>query len=218
MLAVMVLAWTATKAPVSQAAGNPLYIHGTAPSPCTPSTMNQTAGSQATPCSIQSAAGGVTTVWGFTNLPAQTIGAGAWSFLMYWTGGSGSTVDTVSITVGVVSGSSCAGFSPASPNTFTMTDTYGASTVNPTSPLTVTSAAQPALTVPAGGSLCMAVTLTHSTGGKPSMEYDGSSAQTSLVPPTSVVPESVLGFAGLAVLIPLVTGRRRLWSLVRGRR
>jgi len=211
--AVVALAWAATKAPVSQAAGNPLFLHGTPPAPCTASSMTPTAGAQATPCSIQSQAGGVTTVWGFTNLPAQTISAGVWTFQMYWSGGTGSTSDTVSITVGVSATSSCAGFAASIPNGgTTFTATYGASTANTTSPLTVTtSASQAALTIPAGGSLCMAVTLTHSTGGKPSMLYDGASgvASTQLVPPSTVVPELLLPFAALAILIPVAVRRRR---------
>ena len=52
----------------------------------------------------------------------------------------------------------------------TWTADYGASTANATSPLTVnTSASQLPLVIPPGGSLCLSVTLTHNTGGKPSM-------------------------------------------------
>ena len=66
-------------------------------------------------------------------------------------------------------------------------------------------------------SLCVAVTLTHSTGGKPFMLYDGTAgvADTRIIPPTSVVPESVLPFAALALAIPLVTGRRRILTALR---
>jgi hypothetical protein len=39
-----------------------------------------------------------------------------------------------------------------------------------------------------------------------------------VVPPSIVVPESVLGFVGLALLIPMFTARRRLLSLVRVRK
>jgi hypothetical protein len=63
------------------------------------------------------------------------------------------------------------------------------------------------------------VTLTHSTGGKPSMIYDGATgiADSHLTPPSVVVPESLLPIAGFALLIPLITGRRRLLALVRSR-
>jgi glycosyltransferase involved in cell wall biosynthesis len=211
--AVLALAWASSRAPVSQAAGNPLFLHGTPPAPCTASTIDQNVGSQATPCSIQSVSGGITAVWGFTNLPAQTVAAGVWTFQMYWSGGTGSTSDTVSVAVGVSATASCAGFTGSIPNGgTTFTGSYGGATANTTSPLTVTtSASQAALSVPAGGSLCIAVTLTHNTGGKPSMIYDGASgvASTELVPPSTVVPELVLPFAGLALVIPLITGRRR---------
>jgi hypothetical protein len=83
-----------------------------------------------------------------------------------------------------------------------------------------TSASQLALVIPVGGSLCLSVTLTHNTGGKPDMLYDGTAGvgDTRVVPPSIVVPESLLGLVGFALLIPLFTGRRRLLSLVRVRR
>ncbi len=219
--AVLALAWAATRAPVSQAAGNPLYLHGNgSPPSCAATTMDQAVGGQSPACAIQSGSGA--TVWGFTNLPAQTIAAGVWSFTMYWSGGSGNTSDRVTLHVGAVAGTSCARFVGTIPNGgTTWTTTYGISGAHPTSPFTVsTSAAQAALVIPAGGSLCLRVELNHNAGGKPSMLYDGPAgvADTRLSPPTSVVPESVLAFAGLAVAIPLLTGRRRLCSLLRSRR
>ncbi len=223
LFAILAMAWVATKAPVSEAAGNPLYVHtaGTAPNCAGASTIDQVAGTRTTPCQIQSQSGGVTTVFAFSNLPAQTIAAGVWTFAFNWTGGNGNTVDSVSLTVGVSATASCAGFTVRIPNAgTTFASQYGASTANPTSPLTVTtSASQAALVIPAGGSLCVAVTLTHSTGGKPSMLYDGTTgADTRIIPPTSVVPESVLPFAALALAIPLLTGRRRILAALRIRR
>jgi hypothetical protein len=52
------------------------------------------------------------------------------------------------------------------------------------------------------------------------MLYDGVAGvgNTQLSPPSTVVPESVLGFAGLALLIPLITRRRRLLAFLRVRR
>jgi hypothetical protein len=75
------------------------------------------------------------------------------------------------------------------------------------------------LVIPTGGSLCLQVVLTHSTGGKPSMTYDGAAgiADTRLVPPTTVVPEALAGWLGLAFAIPLVTQRRRVLAFL-GRR
>jgi hypothetical protein len=64
------------------------------------------------------------------------------------------------------------------------------------------------------------VVLTHNTGGKPSMTYDGAAgtADTRLVPPTTVVPESLAGWLGLALAIPVITQRRRLLSFLRSRK
>jgi cellulose synthase/poly-beta-1,6-N-acetylglucosamine synthase-like glycosyltransferase len=211
------LAWISSRAPVVNAAGNPLYLHATPA--CVASTMDQVPGTQTTPCAIQSA--GVATTWGFTNLPAQTVAAGTWTFLMNWTGGNGNTNDTVTVTAGVSATSSCAGFVATIPNAgTTWSTTYGSSGAHTISPFSVsTSAGQNSLTIPAGGSLCVQVNLTHNTGGKPSMVYDGAAgvADTSVTPPSIVVPESVVGFAALALLIPVFTGRKR-WLALRAKR
>jgi cellulose synthase/poly-beta-1,6-N-acetylglucosamine synthase-like glycosyltransferase len=216
------LAWLSSRAPVVDAAANPLYLHGSGTSPaCAASTLDQTIGNRATACSIQSTAGGITSTWGFTNLPVQTVAAGVWTFTMYWTGGSGSTNDTVTVTTGVSLTASCAGFVATIPNPgTTWSTTYGSAGPNTTSPFTVsTSASQLPVVITPGGSLCLSVTLTHNTGGPPSMEYDGTAgvADTRVVPPSIVVPESVVGFIGLALVIPVFTGRRRLLAFVRSR-
>jgi len=59
------------------------------------------------------------------------------------------------------------------------------------------------------------VTLTHGTGGKPSMVYDGpvGVGDTRIVPPSIIVPESLLGLVGLVAVVPLLVTR-----LVRRRR
>jgi hypothetical protein len=64
------------------------------------------------------------------------------------------------------------------------------------------------------------VALTHGTGGATSFLYDGAAgvADTQLIPPSTVVPESVLGFLGLALAIPVITARRRLLSFFKVRR
>src|SRR5216684_4447704 len=223
-LAFGVLAWGASRVQIVQAAGAHLYLHGSGVSPgCVPSTMDQTAGSTSPACGIQSAPAGVTSVWSFSNLPAQTVAAGVWSFTMNWTGGSGATNDTVTVSAGVSATASCVGFVATIPNALsTWTTTYGSSGTNTTSPFTVsTSASQLPLVIPAGGSLCLQVVLTHNTGGKPTMVYDGTAAalaDTRVVPPTSVVPESLLGWLGLALAIPLLTQRRRVLSFLRLRK
>src|SRR5260370_709609 len=198
LLAFGALAWGSTRVPIVQAAGNPLYLHGGAL--CTAPSLDQTTGSMATPCSIQSTSGGVTAVFGFTNLPAQTVAAGTWSFTMNWTGGNGNTNDTVTLSAGISLTSSCTGFVATVPNGLsTWTATYGSSGANLTSPFTVTtSASQLPMVIPAGGSLCLQVVLTHNTGGQPSMVYDWpvGTADTRLVPPSSVVPESLVGWLG----------------------
>ena len=209
------LALASTHAPVVSAAGNPLYLHGTGTAPgCTASTIDQNPGSTNPGCQIQSEAGGVATTWTFSNLPAQTVAGGVWTFTMYWTGGSGQTNDTVTIAAGVSLTASCAGFVATIPNAgATWSTTYGANT---TSPFTVsTSASQLPVVITPGGSLCVTVTLTHGTGGKPSMVYDGpvGVGDTRIVPPSIIVPESLLGLVGLVAVVPLLVTR-----LVRRRR
>jgi len=209
------LALASTHAPVVSAAGNPLYLHGTGTAPgCTASTIDQNPGSTNPGCQIQSEAGGVATTWTFSNLPAQTVAGGVWTFTMYWTGGSGQTNDTVTIAAGVSLTASCAGFVATIPNAgTTWSATYGANT---TSPFTVsTSASQLPVVITPGGSLCVTVTLTHGTGGKPSMVYDGpvGVGDTRIVPPSIIVPESLLGLVGLVAVVPLLVTR-----LVRRRR
>ena len=209
------LALASTHAPVVSAAGNPLYLHGTGTAPgCTASTIDQNPGSTNPGCQIQSEAGGVATTWTFSNLPAQTVAGGVWTFTMYWTGGSGQTNDTVTIAAGVSLTASCAGFVATIPNAgTTWSATYGANT---TSPFTVsTSASQLPVVITPGGSLCVTVTLTHGTGGKPSMVYDGpvGVGDTRIVPPSIIVPESLLGLVGLGAVMPLLVTR-----LVRRRR
>src|SRR5207249_10547883 len=138
-LAIALLVWGSTKAPISQAAGNPLYLHGSGVAPCAASTIDQTAGTRTTACSIQSQSGGVITTWAWTALPAQTITAGVWTFTMYWTGGTGNTLDTVTNSAGVVSGSSCALFVPSVPDAgTTRTTPYGRGGAPPPSPFSVT--------------------------------------------------------------------------------
>jgi cellulose synthase/poly-beta-1,6-N-acetylglucosamine synthase-like glycosyltransferase len=217
------LVWLSSRAPVVSAAGNPLYLHGTGTAPaCVASTIDQTIGAKTTPCSIQSTAAGITSTWGFTNLPSQTVAAGVWTFTMYWTGGTGTTNDTVTVNAGISATSSCAGFVAGIPNAgTTWSTTYGSAGADKTSPLTVsTSASQLPLVIAAGGSLCLRVTLKHTTGGRPSMRYDGKAGvgDTRMVPPSIVVPESILGFAWLALVIPVFTGRRRLLAFWRARR
>lgn len=215
------IAWLSTQAPVVDAAGNPLYLHGTGTAPgCTASTLDQVLGSRATPCTIASGSG--TKRWGFTNLPAQTVAAGVWTFTMYWTGGSAATDVTVTVKAGVSATASCAGFTTRIPNAgTTWSTTFGPSGANKTSPFTVsTSASQAALTIPAGGSLCLSVRMTQISGNTPSLVYDGVAGvgDTRIVPPSIVVPESLLGFVGFAFLIPLVTGRKRVLRWLKARR
>ncbi len=206
------LALASIHAPVVEAAGNPLYLHGTGTAPaCTPSTIGQNVGTRATPCQIQSQTGGITTIWSYSNLPVQTVAAGVWSFTMYFIGGNPANNDTVSVAAGVSPLSSCAGFVATIPNAASSwSTTFGPNGAMTTSPLTVsTSASQLPLVIPPGGSLCISVTLTHNTGGKPLMLYDGPAgvADTQVVAPSIIVPEAVLGLVGFAPLIPLFAAR-----------
>src|SRR3989475_604461 len=154
ILALGVLGWGSMHASVVEAAGNPLYLHGTGAAPgCTPGSMSPTAGARSPACSINDAVG----VFSFTNLPAQTISAGIWSFTMYWTPAGPTPVSTISLRVGVAPGPSCVGFVATIPNAgTTWTTTFGAGGVQTTSPFTLsTSASQLSLAIPAGGSPCL---------------------------------------------------------------
>jgi 1,2-diacylglycerol 3-beta-glucosyltransferase len=215
------MALLASHAPVVHAAGNPLYLHGTGTAPgCTAATMDQTIGNRATSCRLTGDVG----VWSFSNLPVQTVAAGSWSFTMYWAGGGVGSNSTVTLSVGVAAGASCAGFVATVPNVgSTWTTTYGPGGANNTSPFTVTtSASQVPLVIPPGGSLCLRVDVSqgNGNGGNVSLLYDGAAGigDTRLVPPSIVVPESLLGFAGLALLIPVFTHRRRLLAFMRARK
>ena len=206
------LAWATTTASLVEAAGNPLYLHGTGPAPgCAPGAMNPTIGARTPPCLINDAVA----VFSFTNLPAQTVAAGLWSFTMYWAPAGPVQSSTISLSLGVSPGATCAGFVATIPNAgTTWTTTFGAGGMQTTSPFTVsTSGNQNALVIPAGGSLCLRVVVSQLEDGVP-MLYDGPAgvADTRLIPPTTVVPESVLGLLGVALAIPLVTSRRRLIS------
>ena len=129
---------------------------------------------------------------------------------------------TVTVSAGVVAGASCAGFAASVPNAgTTWTTTYGRGGAHTTSPFTVnTSASQAALVIPAGGSLCLRVDVSQSNGNDVDLAYDGAAGvgDTRVVPPSIVVPESLLAFAGFALLVPLVTGRKRWLALIKGRR
>ncbi len=222
LVAFGALALSSAKVQTVHAAVSPLYLHGTGAAPCTASTMDQTVGTRtpaANVCSIQSTAGGVTTVWAFTNLPLQTVAAGQWDFTMYWTGPTtGNNKDTVTVSAGVSATASCAGFLALIPNPpSTWTTTFGTSGVNTSSPFTVSTNMPLQVLIPTGGSLCLQVVLTHITGTRQSMTYDGpvGLADTRLTPPTSVVPESLIGWLGVGFAIPLLTQRRRVLSFLR---
>jgi hypothetical protein len=90
-----------------------------------------------------------------------------------------------------------------------------------TSPIApAVSGSQLPLVIPQGGSLCLSVTLSHNTGGRPSLLYDGIAnvADTRIVPPSIIVPEALLGLVGLAAFIPMLAGRKRLFAFVRIRK
>jgi cellulose synthase/poly-beta-1,6-N-acetylglucosamine synthase-like glycosyltransferase len=215
-LTVGALAWGSSGVPVAQSAANSLYLHGTGIAPgCVPSTMNQTPGARATPCSVTS--NGTTSTFSFTPSPsAQTI-TGIWSFIFYWSGGTGATKDTITLSAGLLTGGVCVASIPSGGATWTTT--YGSNGINTTSPVTVNTSASQTLVIPPGGTLCLIVNLAHGTGGATTFLYDGptGAADTQLITPSLVVPEAVLGFAAVALAIPLLTGRRRLLAFLRVR-
>ena len=182
-----------------------------------PGAMSATAGGRSPACSFRD---GIA-VFSFNTPTAVQFAAGVWSLTMYWTPAGPTPVSTVSLSAGGVAGGSCAGFVASIPNLgSTWLTTFGALGVNTTSPFTVsTSLPQAALSIPAGGSLCLRVEISAEPDDVP-MVYDGpvGTADTRLIPPIIVVPESLIGLLGLAIAIPLVTGRRRLMSFLRLRK
>jgi 1,2-diacylglycerol 3-beta-glucosyltransferase len=215
VLTLGALAWGSLTAPLVSAAGNPLYLHGTGTAPgCAPASMSPTVGSRAPGCTLNDAIG----VFAYSGLPAQTVAAGVWSFTMYWTPAGPIPLSHITLSVGVSATASCAGFVATIPNAgTTWTTTFGALGAHTTSPFTVsTSASQAALVIPAGGSLCLRADISQEEDDVP-MVYDGRAGEgdTRLIPPTTVVPESVLGLVGVALLIPIVTGRRKVLSLLK---
>jgi cellulose synthase/poly-beta-1,6-N-acetylglucosamine synthase-like glycosyltransferase len=213
-LALLALAWGSTRAPVSFAAGNPLYLHGSGTAPgCAPSTLSAAPGARAPVCQIGDTVG----TWTFSGLPAQTVAAGVWSFTAYWVAVGPDHTSNISVSVGVAAGASCAGFVALIPNLgTTWSTTFGSTGANKTSPFTMsTSGSQAALVIPPGGSLCLRVDLSVEQDDE-LIIYDGpvGTADTRLIPPTTVVPEALLPFAGLALVVPLITGRRRLFGVV----
>jgi cellulose synthase/poly-beta-1,6-N-acetylglucosamine synthase-like glycosyltransferase len=210
-LALGALLWGSAGVPVVESAANSLYLHGTGVSPaCIPLTMDRTIGVRPTPCSLSS--NGTIATFSFTPNPAGQTITGTWSFMFYWSGGSGSTRDTISLSAGVLVGAVCVVQIPTGGATWTTT--FGTNGINTASPVTVNTNAPQTVTIPPGGTLCLVVSLAHGTGGATSFSYDGTAgtADTQLITPSIVVPESVLGFVGLALAIPLITGRRRLLS------
>jgi hypothetical protein len=198
------LAFASIHAPVVSAAGNPLYLHGAGGSPaCVPSSMDRTVGGRVVPCSV----GDAVANFAFTNLPAQTIPAGTWTFTLYWTPGAPVALSNVRLSVGVVNGASCAAFAPL----FTWAGTYGTGA----NPATFSTAA-PQVNIATGQQLCLRVDLSVEQDDA-NMIYDTAAAASRLSPPVTVVPESVLGFLGLALAIPILTTRRRWLSWIRVR-
>jgi cellulose synthase/poly-beta-1,6-N-acetylglucosamine synthase-like glycosyltransferase len=215
-LAIGALAWGSAGVPVVQSAGSPLYLHGTGVSPaCVPSTMDATAGSRATPCSVSS--NGTTSVFSFTPSPSAQTVSGIWSFTFYWTGGTGSTRDTITLSAGLLVGGVCVAQIPTGGATWTTT--FGNNGANTSGTVTVNTSASQTVVIPAGGTLCLIVSLAHGTGGATTILYDGTAgiADSRLIPPVTVVPESLLGFLGIAFVIPVITGRRRLLSFLKAR-
>ena len=221
LLVLGVLALGSIDAPVVESAGNPLYLHGTGAAPgCLPGSMSATAGARAPGCRFSDAVG----VFSFANLPAQTVVPGVWSFTMYWAAVGPVHLSHITLSVGLAIGPTCAGAVWVIPRAgTTWTTTYGAAGINKVSPFTVnTSGPQLQLVIPAGRTLCLRTDISQEEDDEP-MVYDGPSsgpnaAGTRLTPPSTVVPESLLGLLGVALAIPLITGRRRVLSFLRTKR
>jgi len=130
---------------------------------------------------------------------------------------TGSTRDTITLSAGLLVGGVCVAQIPTGGATWTTT--FGNSGANTSGTVTVNTSASQTVVIPAGGTLCLIVSLAHGTGGATSLLYDGTGgvADSQLIPPVTVAPESLLGFLGIAFVIPVITGRRRLLSFLKAR-
>jgi hypothetical protein len=187
----------AVNAPIADAAGTSLFLHGGGPG-----TLDTTSPAGLPPQALVLAPG-VTRTWATTSstAAAQTIFSTTSFTFNYWTLGGGGTAN-VTLTFAFSSSVTC-----SSPTTIAQTTTTLASGSNLT---TGTFSPSSNVSVPAGSFFCFTVTV-NTLGLALTLDYDASGSPSNLISTQTIfIPELVLPFLGLALLAPI--GARRLPS------
>jgi hypothetical protein len=185
----------ALNAPIANAAGSTLFLHGgspgtldgTSPAGLVPQTMLLTSGN--------------TRTWATTSstTAAQTIFSTTSFTFNYTTTGVGGSAN-VTLTFAFSSSGTC-----SSPTTIAQTTTGLAAGTNSTGAFSPSSN----VSVPAGSFFCLTLVVNSIGLVTLTLDYDASSSPTNLTSTQTIfIPELVLPFLGLALLAPI--GARRL--------
>ena len=195
----------AVHAPITQAAGTSLFLHGagpftldaTSPGAVLPQTMLLTTGNSRTWAATS------------TTAAAQTISSTTSFSFNYWTLGVGGSAN-VTLTFAFSSSNTC-----SSPTTIAQTATTLASGANQT-----TGSFSPSsnITVPAGSFFCFMLTVNSIGLITLTLDYDASSSPTNLISTQTIfIPELVLPFLALVLLAPIwarrLSSRRKCQAL-----
>ena len=195
----------AVHAPITQAAGTSLFLHGagpfaldaTSPGAVLPQTMLLTTGNNRTWAATS------------TTAAAQTISSTTSFSFNYWTLGVGGSAN-VTLTFAFSSSNTC-----SSPTTIAQTATTLASGANQT-----TGSFSPSsnITVPAGSFFCFMLTVNSIGLITLTLDYDASSSPTNLISTQTIfIPELVLPFLALVLLAPIwarrLSSRRKCQAL-----
>src|SRR5712692_88864 len=187
----------AVNAPIANAAGTSLFLHGGGPG-----TLDTTSPAGALPQALVLAPG-ITRTWATTSstAAAQTILSTTSFTLNYWTLGVGGNAN-VTLTFAFSSSGTC-----SSPTTIAQTTT----TLSSGSNLTTGSFSPSSnVSVPAGSFFCFTLTV-NTLGTALTLDYDAVTSPSNLVSTQMIfIPELVLPFLGLALFAPI--GVRRLSS------
>ncbi len=185
----------AINAPIADAAGTSLFLHGAGPF-----TLDATSPGAALPQTMLLTAGNTRT-WATTSSTAasQTISSSTSFTFNYWTLGVGGTAN-VTLTFAFSSSSTC-----SSPATIAQTTTGLVSGANQS---TASFAPSSNVSVPAGSFFCFTVTVNSIGLVTLTLDYDASGSPSNLISTQLIfIPELVLPFLGLALLAPIAVRR-----------
>jgi hypothetical protein len=181
----------AVHAPITQAAGTSLFLHGAGPF-----TLDATSPGAVLPQTMLLTTGNTRT-WATTSSTsaAQTISSTTSFSFNYWTLGVGGSAN-VTLTFAFSSSNTCSSLTTVAQTTTTL-----ASGANQTtglfSPLSN-------MTVPAGSFFCVTLTVNSIGLVTLTLDYDASSSPTNLNSTQTIfIPESVLPFLALVLLAPI---------------